>query len=150
MTIKKRKDEQLEMFTPDEMNGGVRSCDGEDEDIVAAYLKSMLLVVELDENACHQIKRDCEDLKYSLTNLYWIPTLSTSVNSIELTTLTDIINMRIFALRNQGFDNCEDKSWLPQVTSLSDYQEAREVFMEKYSAKYNGTAWLIDLTDGRI
>lgn len=150
MTIKKCKDKQLEMFTPDEMNGDVRSGDGEYEDIVAAYLKSMLLVVGLDENACHQIKRDCEDLKYSSTNFYRIPTLNTSVNSIELMTLTDIINMRIFALRNQGFDNCEDKSWLPQVTSLSDYQEARKVFVEKYSAKYNGTAWIIDLTDGRI
>lgn len=150
MTIKKRKDKQLEMFTPDEMNGGVRSGDGEYEDIVAAYLKSMLLVVELDEDACHQIKRDCEDLKYSSTTFYRIPTLNTSVNSVELMTLTDIINMRIFALRNQGFDNCEDKSWLPRVTSLSDYQEARKVFMEKYSAKYNGTAWIIDLTGGRI
>ena len=144
--MRKGKVKLAEMFTPSEMTGGFQQRDSFHEECVAAYLKYMQKFSELDDETCHQIQRECEDIRYkSVDDVYTIDTLRCRLNSIHFMALKDCIDMRIFALIHHGFH--EDGRNHPHVTYPEAFVEARNIFKDNNSMKHEGRCtWITELS----
>ena len=61
--------------------------------------------------------------------------------------LKDCVDMRIFALINQGFHHREEGRYHPHVTYPEAFAEARNIFKENYSIKHKGRCtWITELS----
>lgn len=146
--MRKIKVKQAELFTPDEMKGGLKPKDPYLEESIEAYLKYMQIITELDERTCHLLQWECDNVSghCSANYCYRIETLAATVTIIQFEALKDCVDMRMFALANQGYNN-RKVSWRPHVTDPSAFVRARETFKRCYSAKYEGRdSWITDMS----
>lgn len=143
--MSKGKDRQAALFSPGEMRGGVRRRDYFTEDFVSAYLMYMKRVSELDDETCHRLQRECDEVAgKSVNGNYYIKTLANRINVTHFMALRDCINMRLFP-SNESFFHYEERSRCPQVTDPAAFDKARKTFKKLYSAEYEGKdAWITD------
>lgn len=148
--MKRSKAKQTELFTPDEMKGGVKPRDRFEEEYVAAYLKYMQKLSELDDRMCHILQSECDNVTPEGPfgeDTYRIKTLSTTINIFHFLALKECVDMRLYALVNKGFCFDEDELWRPHVSYPAAFVKAREIFKERFSAKYEGRdAWITDMS----
>lgn len=89
--MKKQRNKELDMFSPNEMNGGVERRDIFIEESVAAYLKYMQRLTELDDEACRAILRECEAVSVkAVDGVYRMKTLACSINTFHFMALEDL------------------------------------------------------------
>lgn len=148
--MKRRKAIQAELFTPDEMQGGVKPRDHFEEEYVAAYLKYMQKLSDLDDRTCQILQSECDKATPDGPIgkcTYRIKTLSATINTIHFCALKECVDMRLFTLVNKGFCFDEDGLWRINVTYPEAFVKAREIFKERFSAKYEGKdAWITDMS----
>ena len=140
------KDKLAALFSPKEMRGGVKRRDYFTDDYVSAYLMYMKRISELDDETCHRLQRECDEVAgKSVDGKYYIQTLTNRINVTHFMALKDCINMRLFP-SNESFFHHEESSRCPQVTYPAAFVKARKTFQERYSAEYEGKdAWITDL-----
>ena len=143
--MSKGKDRQAALFSPREMRGGVKRREYFTEDFVSAYLMYMKRVSELDDETCHRLQRECDEVAgKSVNGNYYIKTLANRINVTHFTALRDCINMRLFP-SNESFFHHEESCRFPQVTYPAAFVKAKKTFKELYSAEYEGKdAWITD------
>ena len=148
MSMKKQRSKQLEMFDPNEMNGGVERRDIFMEESVAAYLKYMQKLSELDDEACRAILRECEAVSgKAVDGVYNMKTLACSINTFHFMALEDMIKMRMYGGNGDVYSHHEEPLYHTHVTFPSAFVEARKIFKENYSVKYNGKdVWITNLS----
>ena len=141
--MSKRKDIQTELFSPREMRGEVKLRDYFMEDFVSAYLMYMKRISDLDDEICHNLQRECDEVAgKSVDGKYYIQTLTNRINVTHFMALKDCINMRLFP-SNESFFHHEESSRCPQVTYPAAFDKARKSFKELYSAEYKDKgAWI--------
>jgi hypothetical protein len=146
--MRKRKNIQLGMFTPDEMNGGVERRDIFMEEFVAAYLKYMQNLSVLDDDTCRDILNECKAVSgKAVDGVYNMKTLACSINTFHFMALEDMIKMRMYGGNGEVYSHHEEPLYHTHVTFPSAFVEARRIFKENYSAKYNGKdAWITNLS----
>ncbi len=141
----KQKVKQAELFTPTEMMDGDQKRDEFLEESIAAYLMYMQRISELDDMTSHKLQRECEDVAGhpSVNHTYRIETLASTVNNTYFMALKDCVDMRVFALINQGYDPDKQCTRYAHVTFPEAFVMARKTFKERFSAKYEGRAnWI--------
>lgn len=146
--MKKQRSEQLEMFAPNELKGGVKRNDVFMEESVAAYLKYMQKLSELDDEACRAILRECEAVSgKAVDGVYNMKTLACSINIFHFMALEDMIKMRMYGGNGDVYSHHEEPFYHGHVTFPVAFIEARRIFKENYSSKFNGKdSWIVNLT----
>lgn len=144
--MNKGKDKQAALFSPREMRGGVKQRDYFMDDYVFAYLMYMKRISELDDETCHKLQRECDEVAGKFVDgIYYIPTLANRINIVHFTALRDCINMRLLP-SDESFFHHEESHRCPQVSYPAAFVKARKTFLERYSAEYEGKdAWITDL-----
>ena len=148
MSMKKQKYKQLEMFNPQEMKGGVKRRDIFMEESVAAYLKYMQKLSELDNEACRTILRECEAVSGKTVNgIHKMTTLACSIDSFHFMALEDLIKMRMYGGNGDVYSHHEEPLYHTHVTFPSAFVEAKKIFKKNYSSKFNGKdAWITNMS----
>ena len=146
--MRKRKNTQLDMFTPDEMNGNVERRDIFTEQYVAVYLKYMQMLSVLDDDACRDILNECNALAgKSINGKHRMKTLACSLNSINFSALRELLEMRLYASVADEYSHHEDAIYHTHVIFPSAFVEARDTFRKLYSDKYQGKAeWITNMS----
>lgn len=146
--MKKQKNKQLELFTTNELKGGVKRRDVFMEESVAAYLKYMQKLSELDDESCRAILRECETVSgKAVAGVYKMATLGCSINSFHFMALKDLIKMRMYGENGDVYSHHEEPLYHTHVTFPSAFVEARRLFKENYSSKYNGKdSWITNMS----
>jgi hypothetical protein len=152
MSMKKQRSKQLEMFDPNEMNGGVERRDIFMEESVAAYLKYMQKLSELDDESCRAILRECEAVSgKAVTVIHKMTTLACSINTFHFMALEDLIKMRMYGGNGDVYSHHEEPLYHTHVTFPSAFVDARKIFKENYSSKFNGKdAWISDKSESEL
>lgn len=146
--MRKHKNIQLGMFTPDEMNGGVERRDIFMEEFVAAYLKYMQNLSVLDDDTCRDILNECKAIcGKAVDGKYRMKTLACSLNSIHYSALKDLIEMRLYASFADEYSHHEEGIYHTHVRFPSAFVEARDTFRKLYSDKYQGKdKWITNMS----
>ena len=147
LSMKRNKDKQLQLFTSEEMKGGVKPRDHFMEENVAAYLKYMQKLSELDDDACRAILMECEKVcNNSIDEMYKMKTLGCTLDVIHFLALSELVKMRLYSFINDEYSHHDEPLYRAKVTFPSAFIKAREVFKKDYSKKYNGKdAWIVEL-----
>ena len=148
MSMKKQRDKELDMFSPNEMNGGVERRDIFMEESVAAYLKYMQKLSELDDEACRAILRECEAVSgKAVDRVYRMKTLACSINTFHFMALEDLVKMRMYGENGDAYSHHEEPLYHTHVSFPSAFVEARKVFKDNFSKKFNGKdSWITNLS----
>ena len=146
--MKKQRNKQLEMFSTNEMNGGVERRDIFLEESVAAYLKYMQKLSELDDESCMAILRECESVSgKAVDGVYNMKTLACSINTFHFMALEDLVKMRLYGENGDVYSHHEELLYRTHVTFPSAFVEARKVFKDNFSKKFNGKdSWITNLS----
>lgn len=150
--MKKQRFKQLEMFTPQEMKGAVKRRDVFMEESVAAYLRYMQKLSELDDEVCMAILKECETVcGKAVDGVYKMNTLACSIDSYHFMALEDLVKMRLYREYGDVYTHHEEPICHTHVSFPSAYVEARKIFKEKYSAKYDGRdTWITDKSESEL
>lgn len=150
--MRKSKVKQPEMFTTNDMIGNVVRRDIFMEEYVAAYLKYMQRLSELDDDTCRIILNECETINgNSEDGTYRIKTLHCSINVIHFVSLKEMLNMRLYSAFADEYSHHDEGIYHIYVSFPSAFAEARKIFKEKYSAKYDGRdTWVTDKSESEL
>lgn len=116
---------QLELFSVDAMYG----CIGVDDEInaisVAAYLWTIRIVSDLDDETFRKVKKECDAVKIG-EDEYFVSNVPGSMNIYKLDALRDCLNMREHAMIGEKYVHHYPQAYCrPHVSAPYSFVMAR-------------------------